>query len=81
MKLTSFCTSLLVAKFSAIGLAEILLDPLPLRLYTGDSCELQWTTDRDYVSISSVYKFICRSMQRLTVIVTGIGASASPTLR
>ena len=51
MKLFSFYATLLVTSFSAIGLAEILLDALPLRLYTGESCELRWVTDRDYVSM------------------------------
>jgi hypothetical protein len=51
MKLFSMHAAFVVASFSTIGLAEILFDPLPLRLYTGDSCELHWTTDRDYVSM------------------------------
>lgn len=54
MKHFSFHAALLVATFSAIGLAEILLDPVALRLYTGDSCELHWTADRDYVSKEGV---------------------------
>jgi hypothetical protein len=54
MKLTSFYASLLLANLSAIALAEILFDPLPLRLYTGDSCELHWSTDTDYVSMTQV---------------------------
>lgn len=58
MKHFSFYATLLVANFSAIGLAEILFDPLPLRLYTGDSCELHWTTDRNYVSMHDVQKRI-----------------------
>ncbi|GAB7336019.1 hypothetical protein MBLNU13_g08841t1 [Cladosporium sp. NU13] len=48
MKLHFFYATLLVTSFSAIGLADISLDALPLRLYTGDSCELHWRTDRDY---------------------------------
>lgn len=51
MKLPSFYAALLVTGFSAIGSAEILLDALPLRLYTGDACKLHWMTDRDYVSM------------------------------
>lgn len=54
MKLLSFYATLLVPSFSAIGFAEILLDALPLRLYTGDACELHWTADRDYVSMHDV---------------------------
>jgi hypothetical protein len=54
MKLTSVYASLLLASFSAIGLAEILFDPLPLRLYSGDTCELHWSTDTDYVSTPQV---------------------------
>jgi len=50
MQFLSFYVTLLVASLSAIGLAGILFDPLPLRLYTGDPHELYWTTDRDYVS-------------------------------
>jgi hypothetical protein len=63
MKLSSTYTALLAASFSAIGLAEILLEPLPLRLYTGDSCELHWTSDRDYVSTHEDQKSIRRPGQ------------------
>ena len=58
MKLLSFYATLLATSFSAIGQAEILLDALPLRLYTGDSCELHWTTDVDYVSMHDAQKII-----------------------
>jgi hypothetical protein len=54
MKLFTVYSSLLLASLSAIGLAEISFDPLPLRLYTGDSCELHWSTDTDYVSTPQV---------------------------
>ena len=60
MKLLSFYAALLATSFSAIGQAEILLDALPLRLYTGDSCELHWTTDVDYVSMHDVPRSIRR---------------------
>ena len=60
MKHFSFYAAFLIATFSAIGLAEILFDPLPLRLYTGDSCGLHWTTDRDYVSMNDVQRSIRR---------------------
>jgi hypothetical protein len=50
MKLTFLNGSLLIAGFSAIGLASISLEPMPSRIYTGDIHELSWTTDRDYVS-------------------------------
>jgi hypothetical protein len=60
MKLSTTYTALLAASFSAIGLAEILLEPVPLRLYTGDSCELHWTADRDYVSMHDVQRSIRR---------------------
>ena len=61
MKLFTTYATLLVAVLSAVGLAEILFDPLPLRLYTGDSCELHWTTDRDYVSMHEVQRSIRHS--------------------
>ena len=63
MKFFSLSAALLVTGFSAIGLAEVLLEPLPLRLYTGDSCELRWTIDRDYVSTHDVQKSIRRPDQ------------------
>jgi hypothetical protein len=63
MKLSTTYTALLAASFSAIGLAEILLEPVPLRLYTGESCELRWTTDRYYVSIHVLQKGIRRLCQ------------------
>jgi hypothetical protein len=42
--------SLLLASLSAIGLASISLEPMPSPLHAGDTHELSWTTDRDYVS-------------------------------
>jgi hypothetical protein len=59
MKLFSFHAALLVASLSAIGLAEISFDPLPLRLYTGDSCELHWTSDREHVSMPDAQRHTC----------------------
>jgi hypothetical protein len=50
MKLTLLNCSLLIAGLSAIGLASISLEPMPSPLHAGDTHELFWTTDRDYVS-------------------------------
>lgn len=50
MNLTILSGSMLIADLSAIGLASISLEPMPLQLYAGDVHELSWTTDRDYVS-------------------------------
>jgi hypothetical protein len=52
MKLTILNGSLLIAGLSAIGLASISLEPMPSRIYTGDTHELSWTIDREYVSIT-----------------------------
>lgn len=50
MKLMILNGSMLIAGLSAIGLASISLEPVPLQLYAGDVHELSWTTDQDYVS-------------------------------
>lgn len=50
MKLTTLNGFMLIAGLSAIGLASVLLEPMPSKLYAGDTHILSWTTDRDYVS-------------------------------
>jgi hypothetical protein len=74
MKLSSL-HALLFASLSAIGLAEISFDPLPLRLYTGDSCELHWSTDTDYVSTPH----FCSYLLVLTFVLSDPRALARPT--
>jgi hypothetical protein len=61
MKLTLLNGSLLIAGLSAIGLASILLEPMPSRIYTGDIHELSWTTDRDYVSHCGALRLVATS--------------------
>lgn len=81
MKFTSVYASLLLAGLSAIGLADISFDPLPLRLYAGDSCELHWTSDRDYVSMPQipVKRHTCGLV--LTVMAVEPRTSTGSTLR
>lgn len=81
MKFSSVYASLLVASLSAVSLAEISFDPLPLRLYAGDSCELRWTADRDYVSMTEVPRKRQTYGLVLIVMIVGLGAFTSPTLR
>jgi hypothetical protein len=50
MKPTLLNGSLLIAGLSAIGLASMSLEAMPSPLHAGDTHELSWTTDRDYVS-------------------------------
>lgn len=80
MKLLSFYATLLVTSFSAIGLAEILLEPLPLRLYSGDACELHWATDRDYVSMHDVQGSIGLQAGTNLLFLIDFGTSSSPAL-
>lgn len=49
MRLSAVYNSVVIASFASNALAKIWFDPVASKLSPGDSLQLKWTTDHDYV--------------------------------
>lgn len=64
MKLYAFCSVLLATTFSALSVAKVLLEPLPLTIHAGDIHEISWSTDQSYVSIYAAHSLMSSLKER-----------------